>query len=159
MGIIQKFTNAIQGSRAIDAIQAGGDIISEIKNSVQGWAGTIYNVASNGSEFIGLDYTKEPIIRDAIREYVKQVQAIADDLNDRADTSNAVKGEIEEATKKYLSAVKAAVDAYLSNLLAYSDKMHEYAEAYSKSDTTLSSDVTSEANALQGQTETYTEKY
>lgn len=160
MGVIQRFQNAIQGSRAADIIQGAGDWISGARSNVQGWAGSLYTVASNGSTFVGMNYTSVPTIRDAIRAYVKNIQTVADGLNTDADAGTAVAGEITAETKKYLQAIKAVTDAYVSSLLVYSDKMQEYYEAYSRSDTTLSQDVAQESSSLTStaQSQTYTEK-
>lgn len=160
MGVIQKFQNAVQGSRAADVIQGAGDWIQGARSTVQGWAGSLYTVASNGSTFVGMNYASVPTIRDAIRTYVKNIQTVADGLNTDADAATAVAGEITAETKKYIQAIKAVTDAYVSSLLVYSDKMQEYYEAYAKSDTTLSQDVSTESSSLtsRAQSQTYTEK-
>lgn len=160
MGLIQKFQNAVEGSRAVDVVQGAFDWVSSAKSTVQGWAGTAFTVAANGSNFVGMDYQQVPTIRDAIRTYVKNIQTVADGLNTDADASQAVHGEITEQTKKYLAAIKDITDAYVSTLLVYSDKMQEYYEAYGKSDTTLANDVGQEAQALSGTaaSQTYTEQ-
>ena len=59
-----------------------------------------------------------------------------------------------------MKAIKEITDAYVSTLLVYSDKMQEYYEAYSKSDTSLASDVGQEASSLSSNasSQTYTEQ-
>lgn len=160
MGLIQKFQNTLAGTRALDKVQSGIDWISGAKSTVQGWAGTAFTVASNGSTFVGMNYSAVPTIRDAIRAYVKNIQTVADGLNTDADANQAVHGEITAETKKYLAAIKEITDAYVSSLLVYSDKMQEYYEAYSKSDTSLASDVGQEASSLSSTaaSQTYTEE-
>ena len=148
MGVIQKFTNAVAGSRAVDKVQSAIDWVGGAKNSVQGWAGSLFTVASNGSTFVGMNYDAVPTIRDAIRTYVKNVQTVTDGLNTDADANQAVHGEIEAETKKYLQAIKEVADAYVSTLLVYSDKMQEYYEQYSERDTKLSQDVSDESASL-----------
>lgn len=148
MGIIQKFQNAFQGSKAIDVVNRAGDFLGNLKSSIQGWAGAVKTSVSNGSAFVGLNYDQVPNIRESIRVYVKNIQDAASGLNDAAQASNAVKGEVVEATQQYLKALKEVLDAYITGLLVYSDKMEEYYQAYKKSDTTLSSDVSQEATAL-----------
>ncbi len=148
MGSIQKFQNTLAGSRAMDKVQSGIDWVKNAKSTVQGWAGTAFNAATYGSTFIGMNYQAVPTIRDAIRTYVKNIQTVADGLNTDADANQAVHGEITKETKNYLKAIKAITDAYVSTLLVYSDKMQEYYEAYSKSDTSLASDVGQEASSL-----------
>lgn len=148
MSTIQKFINAASNTTALNAIKSGYDKVKTGLSSVQGWAGAAVNTASKGSTFVGMDYTKVDTIRGAIRDYVKGIQDIADKLNTDADPSNALKGEVVEKTKAYLSSVDQMVKAYISTLLAYSDKMAEYAEAYGKSDTSLASDVSDAASEM-----------
>lgn len=161
MGTIQKFTNALQSNSARSTIEAGLDKMKSGLSAIQGWAGTAVNTASKGSTFVGMDYTKVDTIRDAIRTYVKNIQAIADYLNTDADPSKALKGEVEGAVKTYLSNMKQEMDAFISALLAYSDKMFEYAEAYRKSEQSLTSDINDAATAAASVAEqtTYTEQH
>lgn len=160
MGLISKFQNAVSGSKAIDAVQSAGDWISSAKSTVQGWAGTAYTVASNGSTFVGMNYNAVPTIRDAIRAYVKNIQTVADGLKTDAEASQAVHGDIVKSTQDYLAAIKEITDSYVSTLLVYSDKMQEYYEAYAKSDTSLASSVGDEARSLTSNatTQKYTEQ-
>lgn len=162
MGVIEKFQNAIQGSRAMDMVQKAGDLVTQAKSSVQGWAGALFSVATNGSTFVGMDFNQVENIRDSIRNYVKNIQTIADGINTEADAATALAGEnLKPAVQKYLQAIKAMTDAYVSNLLIYSDKMHEYHEAYKTSEGQLSENVSTEAESLTSQAEstTYTEQY
>ena len=161
MALIQRFQNAVQGSRATDVIQGTFDWVSGVRSSVQGWAGALFTTAANGSNFVGMNYNEVPNIRESIRQYVKNIQSVADGLNTDADANQAVHGEISEETKKYLNAIKDITDAYVSTLLVYSDKMYEYYEAYGKNDTQLSQNVSEEAKSLESnaQSSTYTEKY
>ena len=161
MGTIQQFKNVIQSNTARSTIEAGLDRARDGLNAIQGWAGAAVSYASKGSAFVGMDYTKVDSIREAIRTYVKNIQAIADYLNTDADPSRALKGEVEGAVKTFLTNMKQEVDAFSSTLLAYSDKMFEYAEAYGKSDQSLTSDINdaaTEAASVAEQT-TYTEQH
>lgn len=161
MGTIQQFRNAIQSNTARSTIEAGLERARDGLNAIQGWAGAAVSYASKGSAFVGMDYTKVDSIREAIRTYVKNIQAIADYLNTDADPSKALKGEVEGAVKTFLTNMKQEVDAFISTLLAYSDKMFEYAEAYGKSDQSLTSDINdaaTEAASVAEQT-TYTEQH
>lgn len=160
MGIIQKFQNAIQGSRAVDIVNRAGDVLGNLRNTIQGWAGAIKTSVANGSAFVGLNYDQVPAIRQAVRDYVKRIQDAASGLNDAAQAENAVKGEVVAATQQYLKALKEVLDAYITGLLVYSDKMEEYYQAYKASDTTLSSDVSQEATSLSNSAAdlTYTEQ-
>lgn len=161
MGTIQKFTNAMRSNSAKNALESGLDKLKSGLSSIQGWAGTAVNTASKGSTFVGMDYNKVDTIRQAIRDYVTTIQQIADYLNTDADPSKALKGDVVGAVKTYLSAMKEEIDAFISTLKVYSDKMYEYAEAYKQSESNLTSDISDAASAASGvasETE-YTEKY
>lgn len=158
MSIIDKFVNTVTGSRAWDAAQGVGDRITSLVQGIQGYAGGLITSIQNGSPFVGMNYEQIPNVRQAIREYVTAIQTAADELNTGADVTVGVRGEIVEATKSYVQAVKDVCDAYVSQLLAYSDKMQEYYEAYAKSDETLSGNVSQEATELSGSVDTYTEQ-
>ncbi len=158
MGLIQKFTNSV--GKAWDHVQNLGDRFKSIIGSVQGYVGTAFEVAKNGSTFVGIGSTEQVNkIREAIRQYVRDVQTEVDKLRTDIKSTNALKGEAAEAADQYVEAVSKVAHAYVSALLAYSDKMYEYAEAYHKNDNQLASDVKDQASALSSSAEVYTEKY
>ena len=158
MGYIDKFSNSVKGGKVRDFLKGSQDKITGVVQKVTGYAGGLFNAAVNGSAFIGLNYDAVPTIRESIRQYVKNIQTAAEELNTSADSTQAVKGEIADATKTYVAAVKNCLDAYATQLLAYSDKMQEYYEAYAQSDTNLSGNVSDEAKGLEGSVDTYTEQ-
>ena len=71
----------------------------------------------------------------------------------------ALKGNIAPAASAYVKAVTDVAEAYVSALLAYSDKMYEYGDAMKKNDASLTSNVKDEASALASSVEKYVEKY
>ena len=158
MGAIEKFVKN-QAGRAIDKVQSFTDTIKSSLGRVQGYMGTAMEVAKNGETFVGLQYSAIPSIRTSIRTYVTNIQNELANLHTSISNSNALKGEVAAAAQKYVEAVSKVADAYATSLLAYSDKMYEYGEAYKASDTTLASSVTDEAAALDGSSESYTEQY
>ena len=157
MGIIQKAQNAI--GKAWDSVQNLGDKFKGIIGRVQGFVGTAFEVVKNGSTFVGLSYSQIEPIRASIRTYVTNVQNEIAKLNTDVSNSNALKGESAAACTQYVKAVSDVAQAYVSALLAYSDKMYEYGEAYKKNDANLSSNISEEATALASSAEVYTEKY
>ena len=148
-----------QASRAYDSVQNMGDKFQTSIGKVQGYLGTAFETAKNGAAFVGLQYSAIPTIRASIRTYVTNIQNELANLHTSISNTNALKGEIAGAAQKYVEAVSKVADAYATSLLAYSDKMYEYGEAYKTSDTTLASSVTDEAAALDGSAESYTEQY
>ena len=158
MSIIDKFVNRVQGSRAFDTVQGVSDRISGVVQGVQGYAGGLISTIQNGSPFVGMNYDQIPNVRQSIRDYVTAIQTAADELNTSAEVNQGVRGEIVDATKQYVQAVKDVCDAYASQLLAYSDKMQEYYENYAAADTEVSGNVATEASQLSGSVDTYTEQ-
>ena len=158
MGAIEKFVKN-QAGRAIDKVQSFTDTIKSSLGRVQGYMGTAMEVAKNGETFVGLQYSSIGTIRSAIRNYVTGVQKVLADLNTKASNKNALKGEVAAAADAYVKAVSDVAQAYVSALLAYSDRMYEYGEEYKKADTNLASTVSEEASALSSSAETYQEKY
>ena len=158
MGVIEKFVRNT-GERAADTVRNFGDKLKTVVSKVHGYCGTAFEVAKNGSTFVGMKYDEIASIRAAIRTYVTNVQKEVDKLNTEAVNSNALRGEVAAAANSYVKAVSDVANAYVSSLLAYSDKMYEYGENYKQSDTNLSSNVSEEAALFAGSAEIYTEKY
>lgn len=158
MGALGKYVRNELGA-AGDVIQNMGDAFTSITSSIFGYAGALFEVAKNGETFVGLQYSQIEPIRTSIRTYVDNIQKVLDGLNEKASISGALKGDAANATKEYVNAVSQVANAYVSALLAYSDKMYEYGEEYKKNDTQLQSDITDEAKALSSSAEVYTEKY
>ena len=157
MGAIEKFVKN-QAGRAIDKVQSFTDTIKSSLGRVQGYMGTAMEVAKNGETFVGLQYSAIPTIRASIRTYVTNIQNELANLHTSISNSNALKGEIATAAQKYVEAVSKVADAYATSLLAYSDKMYEYGEAFRKNEATLTQNVNDEATALASSAEKYTEK-
>ena len=157
MGLIEKAKIAI--GKATDVINNIKDGAKAALSKVQGFVGSCFEVVKNGSTFVGLNYGSIESIRGAIRGYVGNIQAEVAKINTDLSTDNALKGEIAAATKEYVKAVTDVADAFVSALLAYSDKMYEYGEAMKQNDTSLASNVKEEATALASSAEKYVEKY
>lgn len=165
MGAIEKFVRNAAG-RAIDKVQNIGDRFTSMINRVQGYVGTAFEVAKNGETFVGINYSEVPNIRAAISTYVSNVQTELGKLNTEASSSNAIKGEdVTNAVTAYVAAVDKVARAYVSSLLAYSDKMYEYAnggdgsKGMQQHQATLSENVSAEAKALTNDIEEYDPKY
>lgn len=158
MGQIEKFYS-MRNSLAADVVKGRANIFKANVSRVQGFVGSLFETAKNGSTFVGLNYDSEKNIRRAIKEYVNGVQKTLLELNDKATNDQALRGDIAEAAKEYVAAVSKVASDYVSALLAYSDKMHEYVLDYQENAGKLSSDVRKEANSLSSESEAYTEKY
>lgn len=158
MSAIEKYYRNEAG-RAIDIIQNFADRVGSTMSQIQGYLGTMFEVAKNGETFVGLQYSAIEPIRSSIRTYVTNVRNVVAKLNSEASNANAVKGEAAEATKLFVKAVSDMAERFVTQLLAYSDKMYEYGESYKKNDSNLAQNITQESNALSNENEEYVEKY
>ena len=170
MGRIEKYV-VNQAGKAIDKIQNFVDKLTDLCSKIHGYAGTAFEVAKNGETFVGIQYSAVPGIRKEIRDYVTKVQTELDKLNTEATSDNAIKGkDLVAAAAAYVKAVDDVAKAYTSSLLAYSDKMHEYAfgvdgangratGGMQKGQGDLASNVTTDATELSSSVETYEVKY
>ena len=157
MGVIEKVKLGL--GKASDWMNGLKDKFTASINKVQGYVGSAFEVAKNGSTFTGINYDSIDKIRGSIRTYVTKIQNELANINSDLSPDKALKGDVAAAAKAYVKAVTDVAEAYVSSLLAYSDKMYEYGEAYKASDTTLASSVADEAAALDGSAESYTEQY
>lgn len=158
MGYIDKFVKN-EANRAIDQVQNFVDKLGASVSRVNGFLGTAFESLKSGESFVGLQYSSIESIRGAIRTYVTNVRNVVDKLNSEASNDNAIKGEAAAAAKTYVQTISKMAEQFVSQLLAYSDKMYEYGEAYKKNDTTLAQNISDEATSLSSSVEEYTEKY
>lgn len=157
MGTIEKAK--FQIGKAWDNVQNLGDSFKGALGKVNGYVGTAFEVAKNGSTFIGINYSQIEPIRDSIRVYVAGIQAEVAKLNTEISNTNALKGQVAVDTKLYVEAVSKAANDYVSALKAYSVQMHDYGEAFKSNEANLSQNIADEAKALASSTEEYVEKY
>ena len=157
MGLIEKAKIFV--GKATDALSNLKDKFTASVQKVQGYLGSQFEAAANGSTFAGINYGSIDKIRSAIRTYVTKIQNELAKINSDLSPDKALKGDIAPAASAYVKAVTDVAEAYVSALLAYSDKMYEYGEAFKKNESTLSQNVKDEATALSSSAEKYTEKY
>lgn len=157
MGVIEKMKLGL--GKASDWMNGLKDKFTASINKVQGFVGSAFEVAKNGSTFTGINYDSIGKIRGKISSYVTKIQTALNDINEDLSPDKALKGDIAGAAKAYVEAVTKVARAYVSSLLAYSDKMYEYGEAFRKNEAALTQNVTDEASALSSSAEEYVEKY
>lgn len=158
MGQIDKFKLSL--GKASDWMNGLKDKFSVSIKKVQGFLGSCFEATAEGSTFIGIRFDAVDGIRGSIRTYVTKIQTEIDKINSDLSPEKAFKGdELVPACRSFVKAVTEVADAYVSSLLAYSDKMYEYAEAMGKNQTNLSSNINEEAQALSSSAEKYVEKY
>lgn len=157
MGVIEKAKIGL--GKASDWMNGLKDKFTSSINKVQGYLGSAFEVAKNGSTFTGINYDSIDKIRGSIRTYVTKIQNELANINSDLSPDKALKGEVAAAAKAYVKAVTDVADAYVSSLLAYSDMMFKYGEAFKVNEEKLTQSVNEEATALASSAEKYTEKY
>lgn len=158
MGSFQQFSSKVDSVKS--KIDSAVNKIETAKNKVSGWTGTIRQAASYQSSFIGINLNGAEQIRTEIRTYVKGIQDIAQKLDENADPKGAVASQaVQNATHRYLVAIKDMTNAYVSTLLTYADQMYLAAEKYKTSGAATASDLSSEADSVTSDASetTYTE--
>lgn len=135
----------------------GQSVLDTFKGITGRYAGALGSTLLTG-DFVGMDYSRVPIIRASIRDYVTSIKTELEKLNTEAETSNAFKGQIESAVKEYVLAINTAANAYVSQLLQYSDKMQEVYEKYVQHEQELSQQVKSQGTELSQSVTEYTEQ-
>ena len=157
MGVIEKAKIGL--GKASDWMNGLKDKFTSSINKVQGYLGSAFEVAKNGSTFTGINYDSIDKIRGSIRTYVTKIQNELANINSDLSPDKALKGEVAAAAKAYVKAVTEVADAYVSSLLAYSDMMYKYGVAFKDNEQKLAQNVNEEATALASSAEKYTEKY
>ncbi len=138
-------------------IQGGESFLGTAKSIVGNYLGSLGSQLLTG-DFVGMDYNQVPAMRQAIRDYVKNIQDAVDKLNTDANANQAMHGEIETATKSYVQSVSDAAKAYTSQLLKLSDNMQEAYESFLAHEEHLSGEISGQSKDLSGSVETYTEQ-
>lgn len=141
---VSSFTGAREGTRSG---YAGGGLFG---NS---------NVSSD-YDVVGINATKVPIMRDAIRDYVKNIQEYLEQIG--ANTSSSQAGAIQNedvkaAVDKYITAVKEYAQNLVSYILTFSDKLKDVQDAWEKQAKSMAGNIDSAAGGF-GTSGAYTEQ-
>jgi len=108
-------------------------------------------------DVVGINVDKIPEMRQAIRDYVKQITDHLDKIDATANTENAFRSEsVKAAVKAYVGKVKEYAMNLVSQLLSFSDKLQDVSEAWTASTNTMGDTVNTSASAF-GVGTTYTE--
>lgn len=100
-------------------------------------------------DVVGINTTKIPAMRAAIRDYVEKVYDHLHQIQTTTDPSVALKGTgMEDAVKDYVKNVVEYCTSLCSNLLAFSDKLVKVEEAWKNSDMNMSSKVNTGTSGL-----------
>lgn len=114
--------------------------------------------ALNGTTVVGINANEITNMRNAIRNYVSNLENHLDQVNQQAETNQAFKGDYAQAIRDYVAAICEACKCVTSNLLAFSDQLVGIQEAYAASDQSLKSAIGSSAGDVQSSFTKYQEK-
>lgn len=116
----------------------------------------VESLFKNGTTVVGINVNQIPNMKQAIRNYVNQLQDTLNKL-DSVDPTVAFKGEMTGAIVEYIEAVKTACQAVVSNMLAFNDQLTLVEDAYKNKDEELKNKITSDANTTRSSFKAYTE--
>lgn len=154
MGVIEK--RKISVDKVADVLRARKDKYTASAKRVQGYMGSVFEIARNGSTFTGITENAASNISGSIAKYVSAIQNEIGKIKTDLNPNNALKGQLATEAQNYVVAVADAASAYVSTLLAYGDQMYKWAQAFKDNEAELSSTVSQEANALSDSAEVYT---
>lgn len=130
----------------------GSDMWSQIVKGVS----SIFN--GGGYSVVGINATKVEEMRNAIREYVRAIQAHLDGIDPTTNANGAFKGEeIQNAVRSYVERLKQYSKDLTSQLLAFSDKLKDVADAWEAYNKSMAENVTSTSSSF-GNNGAYTEQ-
>ena len=126
-----------------------GDIKSTVGQKVKSFLdsawGFVANIWSGG--FAGVSDFGE--LKSAITTYSNNVQDIINQYNTQADLEATFKGKAGTEMTEFVKATKSLLDAYVKLVEKWNGELDGYYEKYQAGDTTLSSNVQSDAQAVE----------
>lgn len=123
-----------------------------------GTAKAQFNTMVTGTSYIGINGQKIVYMRDAIRNYVKEIQDHLDKVVEDASTEKAFHGDYAKAVTEYVKMVEETCKSYTTALLEFSDNLDIIADAYHQKDETFASSIRNTAGEASSMASTYTEQ-
>jgi len=99
-------------------------------------------------DVIGIDTTQIPTMQQAIQTYIDQLNEQLDTMESTAETSGAYKGAYAASVTEFIGAVKTCCYNVVSQLLAFKDQLTQIEAKYQENDTSLSSDISTQAGEM-----------
>lgn len=120
--------------------------------------GNIFGFNGNNYSVVGINAGKVNQMRDAIRTYVKDIQAHLDGIDATTNSSNAFRGdEIKAAVTSYIEKVKEYSKNLTSYLLTFSDKLKDVADQWQAYNESMANNVQNARSSF-GDNGAYTEQ-
>jgi hypothetical protein len=99
-------------------------------------------------DVIGIDTTQIPTMQAAIQTYIDGLNDQLDTMESTAETSGAYKGAYAKSVTEFIGAVKTCCYAVVSQLLAFKDQLTSIQGKYEENDSSLASDISSQAGEM-----------
>lgn len=133
-----------------------GDITSNVGQSIQGFLDSAWSAVSGIGERVGTfvaniwdggfaGVSNYDGLKTAISNYSKDVQDIVNQYQPDADISDSFQGQSAEALHEFVTSTKSLLDAYVALVEKWNTELDTYYEKYQSGDTTLSNNVSSDA--------------
>lgn len=134
---------------AIDLAERQNLAQSEVDLSITGNAGS---ESLSGGVLVGVTPEFASKFTDAMDTYVSGIKSKLDELDLQAAKTGAFQGEgIHAAIDTFITSVKGVANAYLDKLaLAEQNIVDSVTQVYASQDTSISSDISSDASNLSG---------
>lgn len=153
----QNYASSTASARS--ATRSGSGLVKG-SNGFLGIGAKAGNIASSNYSVVGINTKQIPEMRNAIRNYVNDIQEHLAQIKVSTDPSIALKGTgMEQAVKDYIAKVVNYCNALCSNLLAFSDKLAKVEAAWLSSDLNMSSTVNGASSDLESASQSYQEQF
>ena len=110
-------------------------------------------------DVVGINANKVDDMRQAIRDYVKNIENYLDNIDPLENADGAFKSEeVQDAVSEYLKSLKEYCKNFTSGLLAFSDQIGAFKYQWLESTKRMASTITSDRNSINDISEHYTER-
>ena len=134
-------TTVSSGFNAEQYAQTAMDTRDSYRSGADVSLGSIFGTALSEYSVVGINASKVPEMREAIRTAVTNIQNHIDGIEAETNSTNAFRSEeIRVAVEQYVLAVKDYCKALISDLLAFSDKLESVHQSWLQSTQSFASD-------------------
>lgn len=142
----------------VTTINTGKRTISEFfSGTVKKVVSDVSSVFKNGATVVGINVNQIPTMKEAIRNYVADIEKALAELKNY-DPTVAFQGEqVVIALQDYIDAVIETCGAIVSHMLAFNDQLTEVEKAYRAKDVSAASAIMSSAESTRSAYSRYTE--
>ena len=137
-----------------------GDVKSTVGNNIKSFLesawGAVSGISANIGSFVAnvwsggfAGVSNFEALKTAITNYANKVQEIIDEYDTKADLEQTFKGKAGEEMTTFIAATKSLLDAYVKLVTKWKEELDDAYEKYQQGDTSLQSNVASDAQAVE----------